>query len=250
MPTVSCRTLATGARQFVVHEALVMMWWRVGVVGGVEVHAQHDVGVGGIGALGRRGEDHLAGARVQVPLGAGARAEPPGRLDHDVDGQLLPRQRLRLGCGGHRDPAAGDDDRVVVGADGVREAPVHAVALEQLGEGGDVDDVVDGDDVEVGVALDRGADDGAADPAEAVDGEASGHGWLRSVVSWGRGTIRFSPSANWTSCARVRQPVFSRMWLRWLSTVRTERHSAVAISALVCPSAISRRTSTSRALRP
>ena len=30
MPTASCSTLATGARQFVVHEAFVMMWWLSG----------------------------------------------------------------------------------------------------------------------------------------------------------------------------------------------------------------------------
>ena len=37
------------------------------------------------------------------------------------------------------------------------------------------------------------------------------------------------------------------MFARWLSTVRGERCSLRAISTLVCPSAISRRTSTSRA---
>jgi hypothetical protein len=30
MPTVSWSTFATGARQFVVHDALLMMWWWSG----------------------------------------------------------------------------------------------------------------------------------------------------------------------------------------------------------------------------
>jgi hypothetical protein len=44
--------LATGARQFVVHEAFVMM--DLGVVDLVEVDAQDDVGVHRIGALAGR----------------------------------------------------------------------------------------------------------------------------------------------------------------------------------------------------
>ena len=39
------------------------------------------------------------------------------------------------------------------------------------------------------------------------------------------------------------------MWARWDSTVRTERNSVWAISAFVWPSAISRRTWTSRSVR-
>ena len=39
------------------------------------------------------------------------------------------------------------------------------------------------------------------------------------------------------------------MCARWVSTVRTDRYSCSAISALVCPSAISRRTSSSRSER-
>jgi len=43
--------------------------------------------------------------------------------------------------------------------------------LQQMGEGGRIGQVVDGDDLDVRVVLDR-AEDVAADPAESVDADA------------------------------------------------------------------------------
>ena len=67
----------------------------VGVVDVVEVDAEHDRGVRRVGALGRRGDDHLARTRLEVLGCVGPRAELASGLDHHVDAELLPRQRCR-----------------------------------------------------------------------------------------------------------------------------------------------------------
>ena len=80
MPNFSCSTLANGARQFVVHEALEMMLMVLRVVL-VLVDAEHDREVR---LLGRRGDDDLLRAGLEV-LGRGvAVGEDAGRLEHDV----------------------------------------------------------------------------------------------------------------------------------------------------------------------
>ena len=54
--------------------------------------------------------------------------------------------------------------------------PAELSKREQLGEGLRVGEVVDGDDLEVGVALEQGAKHIASDAAESVDGDASHEG--------------------------------------------------------------------------
>ena len=55
----------------------------------------------------------LRAPACEVLLGVGARAEEAGRLDHDLDAELAPRQLRRVGLGRHGDPAPVDDDRAV-----------------------------------------------------------------------------------------------------------------------------------------
>ncbi len=73
-------------------------WCFVAVVGLVEVDAEHDrdVRVG----RGRRDDDLLRALR-EVLGGARAVGEEAGRLDHDVDAELAPRQRRRVALGEH-----------------------------------------------------------------------------------------------------------------------------------------------------
>src|SRR5690606_16709419 len=68
------------------------------------------------------------------------------------------------------------------------EAAVHRVVLQQVRQVVGRDEVVDGDDLE-GRVLGGDAVDQAADAAEAVDGDADGHGdgLLRIVVGGTRG---------------------------------------------------------------
>ena len=103
--------------------------------------------------------------------------EDAGALEHDVDAEVAPRQRRRVLLGEDLDLAAVDDDRArrrrvdvaVVGA-------VGRVVLEQERVHLGVDEVVDRDDLDVRGALDERLERLAADPAEAVDADAGGHG--------------------------------------------------------------------------
>ena len=83
MPNSSCSTLATGARQFVVHDAFEMIVVLLAVVVVVvDAQDERDVLV-----LGRRRDDDLLRARREVRLGLARVGEEAGRLDHDVDAE-------------------------------------------------------------------------------------------------------------------------------------------------------------------
>ena len=117
----------------------------------------------------------LRGAGLEVAGGLGAGAEAARGLDHDVDAELRPRQLRGVALGGDDDPVAVDLDEAVVAADGAREAAVDGVVGEQVRERGGVGDVVDGDDLEIGAALEGGAQHAPSDAAEAIDADTSRH---------------------------------------------------------------------------
>ena len=128
MPIASLTTLANGARQFVVHDALEMTSCCVGVVL-VEVDAEDDRDVL---ALGRRGDDDLLRAAGEVLGGVLAVGEEAGRLDDDVDAEVAPR----AGRPGSRSARtlqllAVDDQAGVVGLDRARVGPEDRVVLQQ-----------------------------------------------------------------------------------------------------------------------
>ena len=81
----------------------------VGVVGVVEVDAEHD---GRVRLGRRRGDDDLLGAGLEVLGGVRALGEEAGRLDHDVDAEVAPRQRGRVALLERPDLAAVDHERV------------------------------------------------------------------------------------------------------------------------------------------
>ena len=145
----------------------------LGVVDLVEVDAEDDRRV----RLGRRrGDDDLLGAGLEVLGGVRALGEEAGRLDHDVDAEVAPRQVRRVALGQHLDLVAVDDQRVLADLDRARERAEDGVVLEQVAQRAGVREVVDGDDLDVRARLVRGAEDVAADPAEAVDPDAYSHG--------------------------------------------------------------------------
>jgi len=182
-PKASWRTLARGARQFVVQEALVLR----GIEGAL-VDAEHE---GQVHALGGRRDQHPARACLEVQGAAGAVGELAGRLEHHVDAQRLPRQPGRILLAQHLDRAAVHGELAVGGMPGARPGAVDRVVAQQVGQGRGVGEVVDRDEFERGTALDGGADHLAADAAEPVDADAKAHdGWLRGGgrrCTWQRG---------------------------------------------------------------
>ena len=180
------------------------------------VDAQNEVGVRGLCALRGRREDHLAGAGLEVEGGVGTGAEAPGALDHDVDAELVPRQRGGLALRRGEDPVVVDLQVAVAVADRARKAAVDGVEGEQVRERGGVGHVVDGDDLEVGASFDGGAQHAPSDAAEPIDGDACRH----ADPSIGRaGNLGPGPKPGHPEQARIRLRIsplhdraFGRMW--------------------------------------
>lgn len=147
----------------------------VTVVGPV-VDAHDD---GGVDVLARRGQQHRAGAALQVQGGGVAVAEANRGLD-DVRAVLGPAQRGRVAFGGDGDAPAVDGEGGFVVLDVAPDVPERRVVLQQMGRGGRGGDVVDGDHLDVldtrFGAVEGGAQIGAAGTAEAVDADTYGHG--------------------------------------------------------------------------
>ena len=127
-------------------------------------------------ALGRGADDDLLRAGVEVRAGLRGVGEEAGALEDDVDAEVAPRQVGRIPLGEDLDLAAVDDDRRVAGPNVAGVRAVGRVVLEQERVHLGVDEVVDGDDLDVRGALDERLERLPTDPAEAVDADAGGHG--------------------------------------------------------------------------
>jgi hypothetical protein len=170
MPNSSSRTFASGARQFVVQDALEMMWR---VVVGV-VHADDE---GGVLVLRGGRDDDLLGSGVDVRLGLGRVREDAGGLDDDVGTELAPGKVRGVALGGGAEGHVADGDRVLVVADLLVQDAEDRVVLEQVRKRLVVREVVDADDLHVGAGLEQGAGEVTPDAAEAVDANLDGHGF-------------------------------------------------------------------------
>ena len=157
--------------QFVVQDAFETMWCCGRVVTRV-VDAEHDRVVG---IRCRRRDDDLLGARVEVLLRSVPLREEPGRLEHDVDPELAPRQLRRVSLGEHLHLLATRADHAFADRDVARKRPQDRVVLQEMSHRGGVTQVVDGDDLHVGAERLLGPEEVPPDPPEAVDANANRH---------------------------------------------------------------------------
>ena len=137
--------MAAGARQFVVQLALVMMLclpasYRSSFTPRTIVMSSPLAGALMITFF----APAVMWARGLVGVG-----EETGRLEHDVDAQVAPRQRGRIPLLEDLDLAAVDDQRVVGVVDGARVGAVGRVVLEEKRVQRRVDEVVDCHDLDV-----------------------------------------------------------------------------------------------------
>ena len=132
MPNLLWRTLQTGARQFVVQEALVDFL--------VDAHDYRRVVV-----LRGGGDDYLLRAGGDVGRGLVGVGVASGRLDDEVDAHFLPRELRGIGLGEGSDSLSVYDEVVSVYFDGAREAAEDGVVLEKIRERGRRRQVVDSD---------------------------------------------------------------------------------------------------------
>jgi len=98
--------------------------------------------------------------------------EPPGRLDDDVDAELTPRKVGGISDRERPQRSLADADRLGFGVHAHRQRAEHGVEREQVRHRLRVADIVDGNDLEAGLALQIGAEEVPADPPETVDRDA------------------------------------------------------------------------------
>ena len=103
----------------------------------------------------------------------------PGGLDHDVGAEVAPGQRGGILLGEDLQLVAVDADAAVRYLHLAREAAQDGVVLEQVGEHLGVDQVVDGDEVDVRARRLGRAEEVAPDAPEAVDADLHCH-WRSS----------------------------------------------------------------------
>ena len=109
-------------------------------------------------------------------LGCGALGEAAGALEHQLHPELLPGELLGFLDGRHLERLAVHEEPVALDLHGAGETAVDGVVLEQVGQRLGVGDVVDGDELEVGLVREHGgAQHIASDPAEPVNAHSHGH---------------------------------------------------------------------------
>ena len=111
------------------------------------VDAHHD---GDVLVLGRRRDDDLLGAAVDVRPGLGGVGEEAGRLDDDVGAEVAPGQLGRVALGEDLDVLPSTVISSSSAVTSQRQPAQDGVVLEQVGQGRVVGQVVDGDDLDVG----------------------------------------------------------------------------------------------------
>jgi hypothetical protein len=160
------RRQAVGRARRIRHDAVL----RRIVLLVVDAHDQHGV------RLLRRRRDHDAfrATRLHMFVGVVTMRKPPGRLEHQIHAQILPRERGRILEGEDLERVAIDGDGVAGGADVRLQVAHDRVVLEQVGERAGICQVIDRDDVDVVVVHDD-AHDVAPDSAEAVDADLDRH---------------------------------------------------------------------------
>ena len=128
-----------------------------------------------VGTAARRRDDHERCAAIEVEPGLVPVVEHTGRLDHDVDTELAPRNVGRVALAQHLECVGADLDAGFRGADLVRQRAHHRVVLQQVRHRVERPEVVHRDEVDVGATLLRCSEEVAADTTESVDANSHRH---------------------------------------------------------------------------
>ncbi len=141
-----------------------------GIIRGV-VDTEHD---GDVFVFGRRRNDDLLNGTAQMLRGACLIHETAGGLDDDLSANRTPVDESGVFLSKYLDAALADHDGVAIHGDGLGVRAEQRVVLRHVGESRGVGEVVDGDEFDLRI-IQSGADDVAANAAEAVDTNFNGH---------------------------------------------------------------------------
>src|SRR4051812_27699890 len=97
------------------------------------------------------------------------RGETTRRLDHDLDAEVAPGNLGRIGRRENAQLFSVDGDAVVGVPDVVRNRVMNRVVLQQIRQRRGVGEIVDGDEFDTEIALERGAEHVASDATETID---------------------------------------------------------------------------------
>ena len=135
------------------------------------VHAHDD---GDVFALGRARDDDLLGTSVDMPGSKFARLEDAGGFNNDVDAELAPGQVLGIALAEHLGGMAIGHKAVFGNLDRVKCAAVDGIVFQQMGHRGNVAQVVNRNNIELGIVRHRAIDE-TTDTAKAVDANLDCH---------------------------------------------------------------------------
>src|SRR5215217_2811836 len=121
---------------------------------------------------GRRGDDDLFRAGVDVLLSAFAVGEETRRLDHELHFKVPPGQTRWVFLGQNLKFALAGPDYSVTDLDVLAELPEDGVVLQEVPHRLRVAEIVDRDDLEIPAALEVRAEEVAPDAPESVDTHA------------------------------------------------------------------------------
>ena len=174
----SCSTFASGATQFVVHDAFETMWCASGSY--VSSFTPSTIVTSG----------SVAGAEITTFFAPASRCfcapfavgEEAGRLEHDVDAEVAPGKCRRIALGEDPHLLAGRLQDAVGELDLALERAERRVVAQEVRHRLRIAEVVQRDDLEVGAERVLRAEEVPPDAAEAVDADANAHRLLRLSV--------------------------------------------------------------------
>ena len=151
-----------------------------------------------------RGNDDLLRAAGNVRAGLGLAGEEAGRLQHDIDAEIAPRQFRRITFGQHLDAIAIDDQVAAIDTDLARETSMRGVVLGQVRIGRRVAEIIHRDDLDLAGALClvQCAQHVATDTTVTIDGDLDRHCTL--LDAWERkGSYCNGPASTPHSAIRM-----------------------------------------------
>ncbi len=123
--------------------------------------------------------------------------EDAGAFECDIDIQCAPRQVRRIAFRADLDRLAVDDKVVAFGFDVICQNAMNGIVFQKMCVGGDVTQVVDGHDFNIGTAaFNDGTQNQTANTTKTINRYANSHSSLQNYDDWYLGSINHGLGFN------------------------------------------------------